>query len=369
VGLLDYYRQFEGLSEEEVNAPKRAAARERRAQALARLPPLDLSRTTWPSLPHPDVVNAVTYAARRGLQHYPHDGSPQLRSELAHRHGCAPDQIAIGPGAASLLGAAVRALTRPGQELVIPWPGYSLFPLLARQAGARPVPVAGHDTETILAAVNEHTRAVAVASPNDPTGQLLDERALAELLGALPEHVAVLLDEALIDFASPQAQSVGVDLLATAPRLLVFRSFSKAWGLAGLRCGYALGAPGSGELLRALEPELGLDELAQAGAMESLRCATELVARRCAELATERERLADALRALGLDVPGSESNFLWVAHPTLTGGEAAGALARAGVIVAPGDALGEPKRLRVTVRDEPASERLLGALRGTLPAA
>ena len=97
MGLLDYYRQFEGLSEEEVNSRKREEARARRRQALERLPPLDLSLTTWPALPYSEVVNAVTYAARRGLHRYPSDGAPRLRSELAHRHGCEPSQIAIGP--------------------------------------------------------------------------------------------------------------------------------------------------------------------------------------------------------------------------------------------------------------------------------
>ena len=366
MGLLDYYRQFEGLSEEEVNGPKREAARARRARALARLPPLDLSTTTWPGLPHPDVVNAVTFAARRGLQRYPREGAPQLRSELAHRHGCASAQIAIGPGAASLLGAAVRALAPPGHEVIIPWPGYSLFPLLARRAGARPVPVAGMSADAVLAAVNEHTRAVALARPNDPTGELLGADALARLLRELPEHVAVLLDEALIDYAPPGDRDAAVALVAAAPRLLVFRSFSKAWGLAGLRCGYAVGAPDAAELLARLEPELGLDELAQAGALESLRCATELVATRSAELATERDRLARELRGLGCELSDSRANFLWLAHPTLAGAEAAGALARSGVIVAPGDALGEPRRMRVTVRDRESSDRLVRALAGTL---
>ena len=136
----------------------------------------------------------------------------------------------------------------------------------------------------------------------------------------------------------------------------MFRSFSKAWGLAGLRCGYALGGPGAEELLAQLEPELGLDELAQAGALESLRSAGELVARRAGELAAERDRLAGELRELGLDVPDSHSNFLWLAHPTLDGGEAAAALARAGIIVAPGGALGEPGHMRVT-RARPGAVR------------
>ncbi len=368
MGLLDYYRQFEGLSEEEVNARKREEARARRRLELERVAPLDLSVTTWPALPHAEVVNAVTYAARRGLHRYPNEDAPRLRSELAHRHGCEPTQIAIGPGAAALLSAAIRTLIRPGQELVIPWPGYSLFPLMARGAGVQAVPVAGYG-DAILAAVNERTRAVAIANPNDPTGHLMTARELAALLDALPDTVAVLLDEALIDYAAPGAQTAGPALLASAPRLLVFRSFSKAWGLAGLRCGYALGGPGAEDLLAALQPELGLDELAQAGALESLRSADELVRRHAADLADERDRLTGELRELGLDVPTSASNFLWVAHPSLGGAEAATALARSGVIVAPGDALGEGQRMRVTVRDRPASERLLAALAPTLPAA
>ena len=177
--------------------------------------------------------------------------------------------------------------------------GYSLFPLMARRAGVKAVPVAG-GTDAILAAVNERTRAVAIASPNDPTGHLMTAGELTGLLDALPERVAVLLDEALIDFAAPQAQPACAALLALAPRLLVFRSFSKAWGLAGLRCGYALGGPGAEELLAALQPELGLDELAQAGALESLRSADELVRRHAADLVRERDRLTGELRDLGL---------------------------------------------------------------------
>lgn len=363
MGLLDHYRQFEGLPEEEVNARKRAEAQERRRRALDRPPPLDLSLITWPALPHHEVVNAVTYAARRGLHRYPNESAPRLRSELAHRHDCEPGRIAIGPGAAALLSAAIDRLMAPGQELIIPWPGYGLFPRMARRAGARPVPVPGHGPEAILAAVNQHTRAVAIASPNDPTGRLTTAAELAGLLDALPEQVVVLLDEALVDFAPPDAQPACADLLQSGSRLLLFRSFSKAWGLAGLRCGYALGGPGAEELLATLQPELGLDELAQAGALESLRTASELVRVHCAELAAEREWLAGQLRALGLDVAESAGNFLWVAHPELDGAEAAGALARSGIIVAPGGALGEARRLRITVRDRAASERLLTALR------
>src|SRR5206468_3660147 len=139
VGLLDYYRQFEGLSEDEVNAELRRNAAEQRQRALARVDPIDLSQTTWPELPPHTVVNAVTYIARRGLHRYldPHAG--ELRGELAALHGIAAEQVVVGNGAAQLLAATAHALMEPGDELVTPWPSYPLYPVMARRARGRAV--------------------------------------------------------------------------------------------------------------------------------------------------------------------------------------------------------------------------------------
>lgn len=362
MGPLDYYRQFEGLSEAEVSADLRRQAGERRRRALERVAPLDLSQTTWGELPHPYVVNAVTYVARRGLHRYPRRQTDELRSELAHRHGVEPRRLAIGHGAAELLSSAARALIEPGQELITSWPAYPLFPLMARRAGGRAVPVHAPGVDALLAAVTDDTRVVALARPADPTGELPALGELERLLRALPEQVAVLLDEALVEFVDAEPVDAALALLQEHPRLLVFRSFSKAWGLAGLRCGYAIGAPGSEALLERLEPELGLGDLAQAGALESLRSCSELVRRRAQALARERATLAAAMRERGLELPDSQSNFLWVAHPTLAGAELAARLERGGILVAAGAALGDPDHVRITVRDERARERLLSAL-------
>ena len=359
MGLLDYYRQFEGMTEEEVNSIKRAEADERKRKALARQEPLDLSQTTWPSPPHPYVVNAVTYVARRGMQRYPIAGSGQLRSEIAHRHDLDPERVAVGHGAAQLLSAAAQALMEPGQELITPWPSYPLFPAMARRARGAAVPVGSADPDTILAAVNERTRVVALSSPNDPTGERQSLDDLRRLLAELPEQVALLLDEALVDFATDAPHDAALALLEDCPRMIVFRSFSKAWGLAGLRCGYALGGPGAEELVAVLAPELGVGELTHAGVLEALHTSSELVARRARAVAEEREALAGELRGRGLDVAPSQANFLWVAHPQLGGAELADALARAGVLVAAGGPLGETERVRITVRDQAASQRLL----------
>jgi histidinol-phosphate aminotransferase len=151
-------------------------------------------------------------------------------------------------------------------------------------------------------------------------------------------------------------------LLEQYPQLLVFRSFSKAWGLAGLRVGYALGGPGSEELLAELAPDLGVSEISQAGAREALRSCSELVAERMRVISAERVALSTALRERHFEVTDSQANFLWVAHPTVDGGELVARLARAGVLVAGGDALGEPRHVRIGLRDTAASTRLLQAI-------
>jgi histidinol-phosphate aminotransferase len=362
VSLLDYYRQFEGMSEEEVNLRLREDAAERKRKALTRVETLDLSQTTWPELPHPRIVNAITFVARRGLHRYPHVHGSDLRNELAERHGVDPDRLILGNGAAELLSSAARALIAPGQQLLTAWPSYPLFPLIARRAHGRAVRVSGGVDALLEAAAEQDVRVIALASPNDPTGELTPAAELERLLAGLPEGVAVLLDESLVEFADAQPTGAALALLADHPRLLVFRSFSKAWGLAGLRIGYALGAPGSGDLLAELEPDLGVSEISQAGALEALRSCTDLIDRRVRMIREERPRLTTELRDRGFEVSDSQANFLWAAHPAIDGGELAASLARAGVLVAAGSALGEPRHVRVGVRGTAASDRLLDAI-------
>ena len=182
-----------------------------------------------------------------------------------------------------------------------------------------------------------------------------------EVNEGLREGIAVLLDESLVEFADAQPVNASLALLEDYPHMIVFRSFSKAWGLAGLRVGYALGGPGSEELLAELEPDLGVSEVSQAGALEALRDSSGLLERHVRTVHRERPRLTAGLRELGFGVTDSQANFLWVAHPSLDGGELAARLARAGVLVAAGGALGEPRHVRIGIRSSIASERLLAA--------
>jgi histidinol-phosphate aminotransferase len=224
------------------------------------------------------------------------------------------------------------------------------------------VPVKGGVDSLLAAAADPEVRVIALASPNDPTGELLATNSLEHLLDGLPERVAVLLDESLVEFADTQPVNSSIALLERYPRLFVFRSFSKAWGLAGLRVGYAIGGPGSERLFEELAPDLGVSELSQAGAFAALRACSEIVEQRVRAICEERPLLTAALSDRGLEVSDSQANFLWAAHPVLEGGELAALLARAGVLVAEGAALGEHRHVRIAIRGAAASGRLIEAL-------
>lgn len=368
MGLLDYYRQFEGLSVEEVNAALREHAGEVRRAALARVDPLDLSQTTWPEYAPSSVVNAITYAARRGLHRELDRDAGELRSELAHRHRVGDRQVVVGDGITQLLEAAVHELLEPGDELVTAWPSYPLYPAVARRAHGHAVPVTGAGIERLLEAVNERTRVVCLCNPNDPTGELVPTGELRRLLDALPARVVVLVDEALRDFVDAEPVDAALTLLAGDARLLVFRTFSKAWGLAGLRCGYAVGGQDAAPLLERLAPYRGVNELARTGALEALRHAHGALEARTSAITRERARLSAALRALPVTVAPSQANFLWLAADEAPGAELAHRLQRtAHIAVATGGALGEPAHVRITVPHRPElTDRLLRALDAVL---
>jgi histidinol-phosphate aminotransferase len=302
-------------------------------------------------------VNAAIARARGLVNRYPDRHAAGVRRLLAERHGVAPEQIVLGNGAAELLQAAALALLGRGDQLVMPWPSYPLYPLLAAHAGATPVSV---EHSPLLEAVGERTRAVVICNPNDPTGAYLESGELGALLTALPNHVHVLLDEALVHFQDVEGLDSCLRLVDAFPRLLVVRTFSKVYGLSGLRAGYAVGS--DARLLSAIAPVLGVNALTQAAVEHALRTGDAEVERRRRAVSRERVRLLDGMRSLGLDADDSQANFIWPRAPGLSGDELANRLRRQGVIVAPGGPLGADDHIRVTVRDGAASDRLLRAL-------
>ena len=367
MGLLDYYRQFEDIDEEEVNRERRERRARERALELERVPVVDLSSTEWPNFPNSEIMNAAIAAARGRVNGYPDRHAEAVRRGLAERHGVEPEQVVVGNGAAELLQQAALLLLGDG-ELVTPWPSYPLYPLMAQRAGGRPVPVqlAGGraDTDRVLEAVGDRTRIVVICNPNDPTGAYLDSNTLGTLLGALPEHVHVLLDEAYVEFQDVEEIDACLRLVDAFPRLLVFRTFSKIWGLSGLRAGYVVGSTSSTDILAALAPALGVNVLTQAGLAQALKIGGPEIERRRALVIEQRGRVMGALHDLPVDAPDSQANFVWLRAPGMSGAELAGHLERSGVIVAHGGALGDDEHVRAAIRGGAAADRLLTALAG-----
>jgi histidinol-phosphate aminotransferase len=326
----------------------------------------DLSTTEWAESPDYDVINAAVFAARGCVNGYPDHAAARVRELLAERHGLEPQQIVLGNGAGDLLQTAALTLLSHGDELVTPWPSYPLYPLMARRAGARPVPVAlsgGHvDADALLAAITGRTRVIVICNPNDPTGTYIDSSFLAELLSGLPEQVCVLLDEALVHFQDREGEDACLRLVESFPRLVVFRSFSNAYGLSGLRAGYAVGSPEAAPLLDSLAPVLGVNVLTQAAVECALQRGDVELARRREMVIAQRRRLDDALSQLPLEAPRSEAHFMWMRASGMSSMQLAGALQRSGVVVFPGSVLGDAEHVRVSFKSALATDRLLAVL-------
>lgn len=367
MGLLDYYRRFDDVDHEEVNQQLRERRRREKMLALQEVPTLDLSSTEWPDFPHSEIMNAAIYAARGRVNSYPDRHSKEIRRHLAERHGLEPEQFVMGNGAAELLQAATMALVHRGDELVTPWPSYPLYPLMAQRAGGRPVAVdlrSGRaDLEAVRAAVTERTRAVVLCNPNDPTGTYVTSDEVGSLASSLPKDVHLLVDEAYVEFQDVEPRDSVLKLVDAFPRMLVFRTFSKIWGLSGLRAGYAVGSRASGELLGKIAPALGVNVLTQAGICYALSMDETAIEKRRDMVIEQRRRMFDELHDLPVDAPASQANFVWLSATGLNGAQLAARLEEKRVLVSPGAPLGADDCVRASIWYSGATGRLLSALR------
>ncbi len=359
MGLLDYYRQFDDLSEEEFNRGLRARSAREKALALERVSELDLAGTEWPDFPDAEVMNAAIFAARGNVNGYPDRSATVVREALAARHEVDPERVAFGNGSTELLQAVALRLLREGDDLVTPWPSYPLYPLMAHAAGAQAVPVGS--VAAIGAAVSPRTRIVALCNPNDPTGTYTSAEAVGELAANLPEHVHLLIDEAYIQFQDVEPADAVLRLTDSHPRVIVFRTFSKIYGLSGLRAGYAVGSSQAGPLLAAIAPVLGVNALTQAGVAHALKIGDLEIERRRELVINQRGRLLGAVLETAVDTEPSEANFVRIASGGLAGAELSARLLRQGIRVAHGDHIGE-HHIRVAIRGAAATGRLITAL-------
>jgi len=323
-------------------------------------PAYKLSSNELPFGPLPSVERALA-ALLGSVNLYPDFSGAALVGRLAARHEVDPAQVVLGAGSVEVVSQLVRALAGPGDEVVFAWRSFEAYPLLVAGAGATPVavplaPGLAHDLDAMLAAITPRTRLVLVCTPNNPTGGVVGHAALAGFLDRVPDDVVVLVDEAYVEFVTDPGAARGEELFARYPNVVVARTFSKAYGLAGLRVGYGLAPADLAAAMRVLAVPFGVTALAQAAAVASLDAASELDAR-LGPVIAERTRVLAALRAAGHDVADTQANFVWLPLGARTA-EVAEHLAAHGVLVRPFTGEG----LRVTVGSPEADDALLLAL-------
>jgi histidinol-phosphate aminotransferase len=332
-----------------------------------------LASNESPFGPLPEVIEAA-HAVLGGANRYPDPSYSSLRRALSDRYGIAPERIALGNGSCDVLLAAGEALLEPGAEVVHAWPAFSVYPQLSASTGARAIQVPldaedRHDLEAMLSEITAATRLVLVCNPNNPTSTSVSLARLEEFIDQIPSHICVILDEAYAEFsiAALGDTYTSVELLRNRPNLVLLRTFSKVYGLAGLRIGYAL--CGSAEFRAAvdqLRQPFHVNVAAQAAATEALKHQDE-VDRRVERTLAERLALERRLDDLGLWVARSDANFVWVRLPEADDPAAAEAeivsgLAGRGVLVRAGVSLGRAGALRVTVGTERENARFVGEL-------
>ena len=331
------------------------------------VPPVRLASNESPYPPLPAVRDAIERALST-LNRYPDPSNSLLRTRLSDRYGVPASRIAIGNGSCDILLAAGEALLEPGAEVVYAWPSFSVYPHLAAAAGARAVTVpldAGerHDLEAMLTEITVATRLVLVCNPNNPTSTAVPLRSIAEFLVEVPVHVCVIVDEAYCEFNLLEDPDSSIELLRAHPNLVLLRTFSKVYGLCGLRVGFAL--CGSEDLPRAVDQvrqPFFCNALAQAAAVEAL-AHQDSVTDRVTRTIAERMSMDERLRALGLEPADSQANFCWFHLPEEREEEdVMRGLAERGVLVRGGGALGDAGALRVTYGTPEENARFLQAL-------
>ena len=324
-----------------------------------------LASNETPWAPLPEVLDRAREQLAT-LNRYPDPEKSALRQAIAHRCDIAPARVAVGNGSCEILLAAAEALLEPGAELIYAWPSFSMYPQLAAQSGARavtvPLDAAGrHDLDAMAREVTAATRLVLVCNPNNPTATALPVDALDAFLADLPRHVAVVLDEAYVEFSTLQDPGDSLDLLKRHPNLVVLRTFSKIYGLCGLRAGYALCSEDFRLAVDRVRQPFSVNALAQAAAAEAIRHQDE-VERRLEWTVAERVYVESELADRGLETTESQANFSWVSLGDRDEEGVMAGLGERGVIVRAGAALGGAGHLRVTYGTRAENDRFLAAL-------
>ncbi|MFI2260241.1 histidinol-phosphate transaminase [Streptomyces tubercidicus] len=318
-----------------------------------------LSSNENPYPPLPGVLESAVTAAG-SFNRYPDMACTGLMAELADRFAVPVEHLATGTGSVGVAQQLVQATAGPGDEVIYAWRSFEAYPIITQVSGATSVQVpltSGevHDLDAMLAAITERTRLIFVCNPNNPTGTVVRRAELESFLDRVPGDVLVVLDEAYREFIRDAEVPDGIDLYRDRPNVCVLRTFSKAYGLAGLRIGFAVAHEPVAAALRKTAVPFGVSQLAQEAAVASLRSEAALLERVDA-LVAERARVVDGLLGQGWTVPESQANFVWLRLGKRTTDFAA-ACERAGVVVRPFPGEG----VRVTIGESPAMDLFLQA--------
>jgi histidinol-phosphate aminotransferase len=316
-----------------------------------------LSSNENPFPPLPGVVQAAALAAEQ-MNRYPDMGNTALYEALSDKLGVATDHLALATGSVGLIYQLVQAFCDPGDEVVYAWRSFEAYPIAVTATGATnvqvPVTADGrHDLDVMAAAISDRTKVVLVCTPNNPTGPSVTQSELDAFLARVPERVLVVVDEAYVEFVRMSDAVDGVATVLAHDNVVSTRTFSKAYGLAGFRVGYAVAPPTVATALRAVSLPFGISSIAQAAAIASLRAEAELLAR-VESLVAERERVVKGLADAGLTVPDAQGNFVWFAAGDRTA-ELAAAADELGIVVRPfaGDGA------RISIGETEANDRVI----------
>lgn len=366
---------FDDLILEHIRALARYAPGKplRQAERESGVPCIKMASNENPFGPSPRAVEAIRTAVV-AANFYPDNDCAELRQTLAERHQLALEQVLVTDGSTALLDHIARTLLAPGLNAVTSQRSFIVYPIVTQAAGGRLIEVPMRedtfDLDAILAAIDEKTRIVYLANPNNPTGTMFDAATADRFLDRVPEHVLVVLDEAYCDFASHFAAAQGIeyshslDSVRQGRKVIVLRTFSKAHGLAGLRVGYGFGPPPLLQALARVRPAFSVSGVAEAGALAAFGDSAH-VQKAVENNATEAPRLARELSQLGLRPVPTCANFLY-----FDVGEGAVGFARRmqeeGIIVRALSAWGAPNAIRVTVGTPEHNQLFLAALKKTL---
>ena len=327
---------------------------------------IKLASNENPLGPSPLALAALA-AELPGLARYPDGGGFALKAALSARLGAHGAQLTLGNGSSDILEFAARVFVNPGEEVIFSAHAFAIYPIVTQAVGGRAVITParhwGTDLDAMLRAVGPRTRLVFIANPNNPTGTWLTQQAVRDFLDALPPRVMVVLDEAYFEYVEERDYANGIELLKSYPNLIVARTFSKVYGLAGLRVGYGVSGEAAADLLNRVRPPFNVNSMALAAATAALGD-TDHLQRARALNASGMRQLVGGFQALQLEFIPSVGNFICV-----NVGQAAAVyenLLRAGVIVRPVANYAMPEYLRITIGLEQENRRFLDALQKVL---